>query len=99
MKHVWGCLGMSGDVWGCRPIRFLYQKSESWGTGARDVRFGSKVGQIGPKWDKSGTFSDQISMKSDVKIPGFVQFVANLTLFGGKPTIPASIAASRMGGN
>ena len=28
----------------------------------RDGRFGSKVGQIGPKWDKSGTFSDQISV-------------------------------------
>ena len=26
----------------------------------RDGRFGSKVGQIGPKWDKSGAFSDQI---------------------------------------
>ena len=29
---------------------------------ARDGRFGSKVGQIGPKWDKSGTFSDQLSV-------------------------------------
>ena len=28
----------------------------------RDGRFGFKVGQIGPKWDKSGTFSDQISV-------------------------------------
>ena len=28
----------------------------------RDARFGSKVGQIGPKWDKSGAFSDQISV-------------------------------------
>ena len=28
----------------------------------RDGRFGSKVGQIDPKWDKSGTFSDQISV-------------------------------------
>ena len=28
----------------------------------RDGRFGSKVGQIGPKWDKSGTFSDQTSV-------------------------------------
>ena len=27
----------------------------------RDGRFGSKVGQIGSKWDKSGTFSDQFS--------------------------------------
>ena len=37
----------------------------------RDGRFGSKVGQIGPKWDKSGAFSDQISvqnaLKSDLK--------------------------------
>ena len=29
---------------------------------SRDGRFGSKVGQIGPKWDKSGAFSDQISV-------------------------------------
>ena len=28
----------------------------------RGVRFDSKVGQIGPKWDKSGTYSDQISV-------------------------------------
>ena len=32
------------------------------GSGIREGRFGSKVGQIGPKWDKSGTFSDQISV-------------------------------------
>ena len=48
----------------------------------RDVRFGHKVGQIGPKWDKSWTFSDQILvhfgspsqnvLKSDLKSPGFV---------------------------
>ena len=41
------------------------------------VRFAYKVGQIGPKWDKSGTFSDLISvhfgsssqnvLKSDLK--------------------------------
>ena len=31
-------------------------------TGIRHVRFGSKVGQIGPKRDKSGAFSDQISV-------------------------------------
>ena len=28
----------------------------------RGVRLGSKVGQIGPKWDKSRTFRDQISV-------------------------------------
>ena len=28
----------------------------------RDGRFGSKVGQNGTKWDKSGAFSDQVSV-------------------------------------
>ena len=28
----------------------------------RDGRFGSKVGHIGPEWDKSEGFSDQISV-------------------------------------
>ena len=32
------------------------------GHGYRDGRFGSKVGQICQKWDKSGAFSDQISV-------------------------------------
>ena len=36
-----------------------------------DVRFGPKVGQIGPKWDKSGTYSDQAGrlnlLKYDLK--------------------------------
>ena len=27
---------------------------------SRDGKFGSKVGQVGPKWDKSGDFSDHI---------------------------------------
>ena len=31
-------------------------------THSRDGRFGSKVGKIGPKWDKSRAFSDQISV-------------------------------------
>ena len=26
------------------------------------TRFGPKMGQIGPKWEKSGSFSDQISV-------------------------------------
>ena len=30
--------------------------------GIWDVGFGFKMGQIGSKWDKSGTFSDQISV-------------------------------------
>ena len=36
---------------------------------SRDGRFGSKVGQIGPKWDKSGAFSDQISVHLAPTIP------------------------------
>ena len=64
----------------------------------RDGRFGSKVGQIGPKWDKSGAFSDQISVHLAPprqmhwnliwKSHGFVPYGANLTHFGAKPTIP-----------
>ena len=54
---------------------------------------GPKVDQIGLKWDKSGTFSDQISvpkvLESDLKTPGFVPFEANLIDFGAKPSIPA----------
>ena len=37
------------------------QKENGW-AGIRDGRFGSKVGQIGPKWAKSGAFSNQISV-------------------------------------
>ena len=51
---------------------------------SRDGRFGTKVGQIGPKWDKSGAFSDQVSVHLAP-----VPFGANLTHFGAKPTIPA----------
>ena len=61
------------------------------------VIFRTKVGQIGTKWDTSGTFSDQISvhlapgrqMHWNViwKSPGCVPFGANLTHFGAKPTI------------
>ena len=66
------------------------------------ARFGPKVGQIGPKWDKSGTFSDQISvhfnskssksqdlLKSDLIGPRFVSFGSNLTHFGPKSAIPS----------
>ena len=72
-------------------------------------RFGSKVGQIGPKWDKSGTFSDQISVhlarSSQMywnliwKSPGFVPFWANLTHFGAKSTIPDTQRTVLLSGN
>ena len=62
------------------------------------TRFGPKVGQIDPKWDKSGDFSDQIQYiwlerakftESDLKkIPGFVPFLVNLTHFGSKSVHP-----------
>ena len=43
--------------------------------GNRDGRFGSNVGQIGPKWDKSGAFSGAPNaLKSDLKSLGFVPF-------------------------
>ena len=47
---------------------------------SRDVRFGQNVGQIGLKWDKFGTFADQIPTepKCNEKSPRFVPFGANL---------------------
>ena len=52
----------------------------------RVVRFRQKVGQIGFKWDKSGTFSDmrQNVQNSDMKSPGFVPIGADLTHLGPK---------------
>ena len=43
-------------------LRKFYLVSQDLLTQVRDGRFCSKVGQIGPKWDKSGAFSDQISV-------------------------------------
>ena len=60
----------------------------------RDVYFETKVGQIGLKWNKSRVFSDQISvqlhflLRSDLKVPDVLIFVANLTNFRAKPNIP-----------
>ena len=59
------------------------------------VSDGAKVGQTGPKWDKSGLFQifqysslSKNIVKSGLKNPGFVPFRVNLTHFGAKPTIP-----------
>ena len=69
------------------------------------VRFASKVGQIGPKWDKSGTFHIRFQyiwhgapnvLKSDMKSPGFVPFRANLTPIGPKSTILAVADNARL---
>ena len=53
-------------------------------TMSRNVTYGRKMGQISPKWDKSGTFSNQNSvhfrlpsqnvLNYELKIPGFVPF-------------------------
>ena len=71
-----------------------------------DVRLGSNVGQIGPKWDKSWIFfSDQIQYILahrakmywiwSEKIPGFFPFGANLTHFGPKSGHPGSDCCQR----
>ena len=51
-------------------------------TRARNV--GPKVGQIGPNGDKSGTFSDQISVIFGSVGPGLDPFWVNLSQFGRK---------------
>ena len=40
-------------------FQYIWLGPCSWGWG---LRFGTKVGQIGPNWDKSRTFSDEISV-------------------------------------
>ena len=56
---------LSRDVMACSTSREARPGWINVDTGAvwweeeiRDVRYGSKLGEIGPKWDKSGTFSD-----------------------------------------
>ena len=72
-------------MWSCDPCTYCDYPS------GRDGRFGSKVSQIGPNWDKSGTFfrSDfstfwlaepKCTEVWSEKSPGFVSFGANLTL-------------------
>ena len=54
----------------------------------RVTRFGPKKGPISPKWDKSGAFSDYISVHLAPN-SGFDSFGANLTHLGTKIDIPA----------
>ena len=56
----WLVVSLNNSVWNKLPSNSSSQPGKvSW---PRIGRFGSKVGQIGPKWDKSGAFSDQISV-------------------------------------
>ena len=58
-RSPWWCLNESVD-WGASGTGSF---PVLWVCDVRgDGRFGSKMGQIGPKWDKSGAFSDQISV-------------------------------------
>ena len=57
-------------------------------TPGRDVRFGPNLCQIGSKWDKSGTFSDQISEQYE-QVPDLSHLGAILTHFGAKSELPA----------
>ena len=62
----------------------------------RYVKVGSKVGQIGRKWDKSGTFfsESQNVLKLILKSRGFVPFRANLTHFRDNSDTPGKKYAS-----
>ena len=60
----------SSDVRGCRVAG---AESDWWfqtvNRRVRVTRFGTKMSQIGPKWDKSETFSDQISVHFGAAAP------------------------------
>ena len=53
-----------GDIECTTPRQYVCQtdKRKSFIFCNSDGRFGSKVGEIRPKWEKSGAFSDQISV-------------------------------------
>ena len=63
MKSRVRCL-KNYDIWGTHkhPKELARKSPRQVKLLSRDGRFGSKVGQIGPKWDKSRDFSDQISV-------------------------------------
>ena len=42
------------------------------------------MGQIGPKWDKSGTYSDQILVQLARLAKGWIQGTTGLSLSGAK---------------
>jgi len=66
-------------------MNFVLDAHYAWMT-----RCGPKVSQIGSKLDKSGTFSDQISVhfgSSRSEKSRFLSFGANLTHFGSKSDI------------
>ena len=56
--YVFACLNNACVVNGLTPIIKHYRNAIHY----KAVWFRPKVGQIGLKWDKSGTFSDQISV-------------------------------------
>ena len=59
----------------------------------RVLRFGSKVGQVGPKRDKSGTFQDQfqyICAKTNLKKSQICLIWSQPDPFGAKPDSPWS---------
>ena len=54
---------------------------------AGNIKFGFKVDQIDPKWDKSGTFSDQISVHFDSVCQNVLKCYLNY-----RPTDPEKFA-------
>jgi len=56
------CVSRGGGDYYFTIKLLLFSDLETLSSANRDGRFGSKVGQIGPKLDKSGAFSDQISV-------------------------------------
>ena len=75
-------------------VQWLRRKYNfSQGNYSTDVRFGSKMSQIGLKWAKSGAIPDQISVHFGSQIwkyPGLSTFEVKLTHFGAKLDSPES---------
>ena len=59
---MWIIFSLHVDQVICMWITLQFREESIKMVDNRDGRFGSKVGQMCPKWDKSGAFSDQISV-------------------------------------
>jgi len=57
----------------------------------KGCQFGSKVGQILLKCEKSGTYTDKIYRYLICKSPGFVIILTYLTHFGAQPDVSVAL--------
>ena len=62
---------------------------------SRDIKFGPKESQIGPKWDKFGTFSNQISIHFGSVSPDLTCLALQDLVYFERSTQPHSLSSKQ----